>query len=382
MRRPASIRKLLWPAGILALLATPAWGAFTHNFPGETFGLEFKEVPGATKYFSCGYGGAGAGSSPGDPNNACTELKIWSIEDGFGAGVDIKPHPGFCDRPGGVAQCGSGATDSTPYLQEVVNYGGRDYWHQIIGRAEDGWVQEVYYKNEGAGSSPGGIQSPSGGKGGGTFKGNNASRPLHPDASISGNGTGKPTSIAIRMYMNDGGVELDFMKSEFDKKPMITQTETMPGEMKTEFKIDMRNIDYSTSNVKPQQFILRQYNMALADPANQVPRWAFDQNPDTALYTTEPVSGLGAYYFDPTISPPPPPPGQTAKPSGKKVNATGGMYSWNGNFSTPGANYTYADGSWDVFAAGWLHWWNGSSTWQQGDPYPCSPAIDPDYCEQ
>ena len=350
---------------------------FTHNFSGESFGLEFQAVSGSTVYFDCGY--SGGGGNPNDGNNPCTELKIWEYEDT--AGADLKPHPGYCDRPSGVPTCGGTGTDNTPYLVEIIDSGGNDYWHMIMGDPATGWAQEIYYRNEGAGSSQGGIQSPAGGKGGGNMKGNNATRPLHLNADISGNGTGKPTSIAIRMYLNEDGVELDFFKSEFDKKPMITQTLVVPDVIRTEFQIDMRNLDYSTSNVAAQSFTLRQYNMITADPATGIPGGTYAMNPYTAQLTIEPVSGKPAYLLDPTFLPPPPPPGQSPPESGKETNVTGGMFTWNGTFGDTGADYNYADGDWDHYDPA-LKWWNGSSTWSQGDIYPCSPSVDPDFCEQ
>lgn len=374
-----------WRLGLGSLLAlcchAPVYADFTHNLSGESFGLEFQAVPGSTTYFDCGYSG-GAGSNPNDPSNPCTELKVWDYEDSISGSPDLKPHPGFCDRPGGVPTCGGDGTDNTPYLVEIIDSGGDNYWHMIMGDPGTGWAQEIYYKNEGAGSSQGGIQSPSGGAGGGNIKGNNATRPLHPDANISGNGTGKPTSVAIRMYLNDGGVELDFLKSEFDKKPKITQTITIPNVLKTEFEIDMRNLDYFTSNTPAQSFILRQYNMAIADPNSGIPEGTFAMNPYTSVLTTEPESGLPAYLLDPTFLPPPPPPGQTAPESGKHTNVTGGQYTWNGQSGDTGADYNYADGGFDHYDPDWLRWWNGSDTWSPGDVYPCDPAIDPAFCEQ
>ncbi len=362
---------------VLSMWSTVLHADFTHNFSGESFGLEFQGVSGSSVYFDCGF--SGGGGNPNDGSNPCTEAKIWGYEDSAG-GADLKPHPGFCDRPGGVPTCGGTGTDNTPYIVEVIDTGGDKYWHQILGDPNTGWAQEVYYKNSGSGSSQGGIQSPSGGKGGGTMKTNNATRPLHTDHTISGNGTGDPTSIAIRMYLNKDGVELDFFKGEFDKKPMITQTVTIPDVLRTEFQIDMRNLNYSTANTAAQSFTLRQYNMITADPATGIPGGTYAMNPYTAQLTIEPTSGKAAYLLDPTFLPPPPPPGQPAPESGKDTNVTGGMYSWNGQANND-SDYTYTDGDWDHYDPA-LKWWNGSATWSQGDLYPCNPADDAAFCEQ
>lgn len=375
------VNGLLRVCCVSLVLVLYAWGTslradFTHNFSGESFGLEFQAVSGSSAYFDCGF--SGGGGNPNDGGNPCSENKIWGYEDS--AGADLKPHPGYCDRPGGVPTCGGTGTDNTPYIVEVIDTGGDKYWHQILGDPTTGWAQEVYYKNSGSGSSQGGIQSPSGGKGGGNMKGNNATRPLHLDHNISGNGTGDPTSIAIRMYLNKDGVELDFFKSEFDKKPMISQTVTIPDVLKTEFQIDMRNLNYSTANVAAQSFTLRQYNMITADPATGIPGGTYAMNPYTAQLTIEPESGKAAYLLDPTFLPPPPPPGQTPPESGKETNVTGGQYTWNGQADNS-SDYTYTDGDWDHYESP-LKWWNGSSTWSQGDVYPCNPAVDPDFCEQ
>ncbi|MBI3772439.1 MAG: hypothetical protein HY272_07050 [Gammaproteobacteria bacterium] len=327
-------------------------------------------MAGANQYFNCRPGASNL--DPNDPNNPCTEQKVWSYEDAEAGGRDLKPHPGFCDRVGNprTPQCGTAATDATPYLVEVVDTGSNKYWHMVMGAPASGWAQEVYYKNDGSGSSQGGIQSPSGGAGGGNIKGNNAMRPLHKDPYISGNGSGRPTTIAIRMYMNTGGVELDFFKSEFDRKPKITQTEYFPGEIKSEFMIDMRNNTYFTAYA-PQAFEIRQLQYQLANDPN-FPKQSMDFT--NVKMVTDPAAGNAkAYEFKPLLN---------ANP-GADVHPTGGMYTWNGQIEDPSkVKYTYADGNWDVFKAGWLHWWNGSSTWKQGDLYPCDPAINADFCQQ
>lgn len=53
-----------------------------------------------------------------------------------------------CNRPGETAaNCGLGAgidPDTTPFLQELVNDGGRTYYHMIIGLPGQAFVQETF----------------------------------------------------------------------------------------------------------------------------------------------------------------------------------------------------------------------------------------------
>ena len=143
--------------------------------------------------------------------------------------------------------------------------------------------------------------------------------------------------------------------------------------MKTEFEIDMSNIKYTENTKTPQSFILRQYNMELANPANGVPAHSFEFNPETALLTFEPESGMPAYLLDPTTPAPPQPPGMPAKVSGHKVHLDGGKYTWSGGADAAGKysdSYSYAEGTYNVYDETWRTWWKGSAEWSPGDPYP------------
>ncbi len=334
---------------------------------GVNFGLNFQPLPDDPQrnvYFACGFPGMGNQSNQ-DASSPCGES--------MGNPAD-KVHPGYPDG------------DAWPYLVETWGSGDTGYWHMIIGDPAQGWAQEVYIHGPGqnVNSTQGGIRSPSDGSNAGRFQ-----PLLHEDegSGVTGNGTGNPNKIAIRLFVDDtdadgSRMQLDFVKGNFDKvgaytkfeyKPKITQTLTMPGVMKTEFEIDMSNIKYSENNIDPQSFVMRQYNMELANPANGVPAHTFEFNTDTALLTFEPVSGLPAYLLDPTISPPPPPPGESAPVSGSKVRVDGGKYTWSGGIDASGKysdSYSYVEGAYNVYDEKWRMWWKGSAEWSPGDPYP------------
>ncbi len=331
---------------------------------GDDFDLSFAPISGnaAGVRYSCGFAGVG--------DNGCDEHMAGK------SSTDPKPHKGYADG------------DEWPYfVEEWEDSSGTGYYHQIIGDPAQGWVQEVYIHGPGlnVGSTPGGMRSPSGGSNAARFQ------PLShesEDPGTTGNGTGNPTMVAIRMYLKDtdtdgNTVELDFIKDgyyfdgthkRFDRKPYIQQTITVPGALKTEFEVDMRNISYSDDTSDPQLFVMRQYNMGIADPADPIPEETFAFSTLPSVFTIEPESGAAAYLFDPSIAPPPPPPGGGPAPAtGRNLNVTAGKFRWTGTFDKAGGygdTYIYADGNFDVQAVEWRNFWEGSSEWSQGDPYP------------
>lgn len=339
---------------------------------GEQFGLNFEPIAdrnGGEIFFACGYPGL-ANQSNQDPANACGEAM------GGSGASDGKPHPGWPDG------------DAWPYLVETWGSGDTGYWHQIIGDPDLGWVQEVYIHGPGqnVGSTQGGIRSPSDGKNDGRFQ------PLAHESetpAMTGNGTGNPTMIAIRQYINDTdangtNMELNFVKDKFDVsgnykrflyKPQITQTVTVPGQLRTEFDVDMSNSKYTEDNKAPQKFVMRQYNLDMANPANPVPPETYERSPFMSQLTIEPLSGSPAFLFDPTTAPPPPAPGLPPVLPTQDVRVTAGKYLWTGGLTASGGYgdvYVYSGGAgFNVLTVPWRKFWEGNCPeWCADDPYP------------
>jgi len=322
-----TLRQLAQTSGILIgaflCLATATTHAMAAAGFGDDFGLNFQpigDLNGGRIQFACGY--------PGQPRRDCEE-------DMAAKGGNFKVHPGPPD-------------DEQPYLVETWGTGNAGYWHQIIGDPAEGWVQEVYLRGPlNIGSTPGGVRAPSGGQNDARFQ------PLLSDSKITGNGTGNPTMVAIRMYMKDTDttgttIETDFIKDgfvidsygnkRFDRKPYIEQSITTQNELRSEFIVDMRNISYYDDSSDPQLFIMRQYNMDMVNPDNPIPEDESMNSLFAAVLTTEPISGLTALLFDPTIPAPPPPPGSTTPlPDGRNINLTAGKFRWTGDYDAAGS---------------------------------------------
>ena len=179
-----------------------------------------------------------------------------------------------CNRGGFSSNCddssgmmGGGVTEFTPFLQEIVSSGGKDYFHVIVGdpaaaASGDGaggtytFALEYYIELGSAITYSGGCCGGMGGMGGGgTEEGSSSGGVLdngsNPFAQDAGNGTGNPTVVQIRQlldhqYANGDSFNQEFLKDIFVEKPLITQ-DISSSEVTSNFSLDMRGISYSTS---------------------------------------------------------------------------------------------------------------------------------------
>ena len=162
-----------------------------------------------------------------------------------------------CNRPGETsANCGLGSgtdPDKTPFLQELVNDGGRTYYHMIIGLPGQAFIQETFISTggnlfSGADSASGGRTScrcswgnPEGMAGSGWD-------PLRNNAqSFTGIATGDPTQSLIRQVINSPSMSQEFLKDKFALKPKITQ-DLSTNELAVHFVVNMNNSNYSTNS--------------------------------------------------------------------------------------------------------------------------------------
>ena len=166
-----------------------------------------------------------------------------------------------CDSRGSFDESAS-HDDGTAAYQRVFTSGGKSYYHVIIGD----YTQDTFYMEymiEASGSW-------------GQYDGRSdmlASASAYPAGSISscgtsscernmnnpydtnstdyqktGTGTGNPNRVIMRMILDDGVTYSEFLKDQFDKKPLIHQsmTDNTPSEGITiDYTLDMRNKTYS-----------------------------------------------------------------------------------------------------------------------------------------
>jgi len=65
------------------------------------------------------------------------------------------------------------------------------------------------------------------------------------DATTTGTGTGHPRRVVMRQILNDGEFSQEFLKDQFDKKPLITES-VSTSEVDIQVQIDMRGSNYSS----------------------------------------------------------------------------------------------------------------------------------------
>ena len=153
-----------------------------------------------------------------------------------------------CVTHGGTS-CAGGT--QTRYLQEgglqlpetvIDPDNGLTYYHMIIGNPDDGFVQEVYVRTGSYGSYQGGSLSGSSGAI------NNGQDPLDINSGIiTGNGGANPKNIIMRQIVSDGEMTDEFLKDQYARKPVISQSINAP-DITTGIVIDMRNSTYSDKN--------------------------------------------------------------------------------------------------------------------------------------
>jgi len=184
-----------------------------------------------------------------------------SCNTGTGAG-------GLCPTAGAAEEFDP---DTTPFTQQSVRIDGVDYWHQIIGDPEDGFVMEVYITQGGlallsdaSGGRPSNFPLP-----GALFRkdldvqSGNGWDPLglNPanDFKTTGNGTGTPTKMVMRQVLGgewdavsstwscgEAAFCMDFTKEHLATKPRIMQrVNDASQEFSAFFDLDMSNISYA-----------------------------------------------------------------------------------------------------------------------------------------
>ena len=312
---------------LAALAPGAAWGAFALNFQflGNTGNATSATANDDYSRFACNF--------PGVPDTAshCSGGRgTWISQWGY---------------------------DTTPIVQETAwGSDGLPYWHQIVGHPDTGFAQEVYIR-KGPGwtqswSAPRWCWSASGGDYGpgcnnstDYASGNsppyaignydwvgNAWNPLHGNAAYTGNGSGNPQAVVMRMVLDDPaqGFSMEFLKDTLDGKPRIQQSISQ-GALQQQTTIDMRGLSY-------------------ADAAT-----------------------AGSFASSMSLAGSDPPVGWDAASDGQQVHLTAGRYTYTagpGPFGSLGS-YSYFEGGYDPVAAdpmdpydwganGYVSPWDGS----------------------
>lgn len=242
---------------------------------------------------------------------------------------------GSCD-----AGTGCDGNDGTPFSQEIVTIGGTEYWRNVVGDPASGFAFEYYTRRGQSVVLPFGLDSggqeravhgdvcqnvtqfSSGNKCG------NAKDPLgitNP-ATFTGNGTGDPTKMVMRMILSMNGMNMEIFKPLTSNKPLIIQS-IVSGALSSTFVADMRSISFSDKNTP----IIIVNNQTINDPDFPVPGAGdFDMSMAEKPYVT-----AGRFTFTP----------------GTGWNSPEGWDAVGSSFDR--GTYDYFDGGFDVYSADW-----------------------------
>ncbi|MFQ5470054.1 MAG: Calx-beta domain-containing protein [Gammaproteobacteria bacterium] len=140
----------------------------------------------------------------------------------------------------GPSPGGSGATENNvtvgSLMSEVVNIGGQEYWHQIIGDQFEGFALEVYVEKTGARRAA--AMNTGGCSGGIVARRCSGSNPL---SVPNGMGSENPGKVIMRQVVFDAEMTMEVYKPLFDMKHRVTQY-VNDGEINSTFIADMTGI--------------------------------------------------------------------------------------------------------------------------------------------
>ena len=158
------------------------------------------------------------------------------------------PTTGYCTFGQCTSQQLIGNSDPTPFGESIVNIGGVNYFHVIVGDPGTGFAMESYTRANGLDAlngidstglsfsqDGGGMERQVIGTGSAidpTFfqDASNSSNVFgvsgNPNPHVTGTGTQDPNYVVFRMVLNDpsGDMSLEVYKPFLDKKPRISQT--------------------------------------------------------------------------------------------------------------------------------------------------------------
>ncbi len=238
---------------------------------------------------------------------------------GMGGGMGMG---GGCGMGGGMM--GGRGTDPTPFLQQVVIDPATNitYYHVIIGNpaiAGTDFALEYYVRTTpsgtggatcyfgcanarvGGGMGGGGMGGGMGGGGPAPLSSSsgtaaNENNPLSINPAISGNATGNPTRVYMRMINNEPGFTDEFIKAKEANKPKITQTVTDQGIAAT-FSLDMSALGYTGTQNTPGTIVNKLVVTSPGLPAGSanfdIADFAATRNVTGGRYTYTPGTGDG-----------------------------------------------------------------------------------------
>ncbi len=163
--------------------------------------------------------------------------------------------------------------------------------------------------------------------GGSQYAGGNQSR-IFSDAA--GNGSADPRKVIVRQVFDDGEMKQEYLKEQYDKKPLITQ-KVKNSELDMYFEIDMRSLDYVSEQLTPGTVVNK-----IALLGNSAPGETGNFDASEARFIDKVnVTGGKFIYVEP-------PPGMYSQDTGTANGANG--------------TYQYASGEYDQYSIQWAYY--------------------------
>jgi len=249
---------------------------------------------------------------------------------------------------GSVVHGNSSTGGQTPFLlngtlPEIVTDPdtGLSYYHMILGDPADGFAMEVYIQRGYSPNWQNGTNSAVGGAGG--SGGGNGTDPLDTTATVTANGEANPTKVAIRMVLNDGEMQQEFLKDKLNFKPKITQS-VNADDISMNFSVDMSMFTYNDSFVPG----IVSNTLQLIDP------------------TFSAVSGSGDFNITNPCIP---------RCTDHKSSISAGRYTYTAGGSVAGSNgtYIYSDGGFNIDDVNWEDYYDNTdptNVWSYTDNQP------------
>lgn len=335
---------------------------------GSPFDLNFEPVAGADFIGSGGGGYANTTMPFICPDAANPDCLIGgAIANVFGGG-----------------EAGETDPNTSFFINERIGDNFNAYWHLVIGDPSEGFAQEVYipmtrfYLSNSGGHEPiffrlnGNLEQQSG----------NGWDPLEFNQStfgsdntdFSGNGSGDPTKVMVRQLLGNGKLVpgtarvrdwvcdpgqfcQEFLKSEFNYKPIITQ-QFDEAFTTLYFELDMSNIDYNDRDTEGT--IVN--TLTISDPDIPSDSSTFDMGMDSDKSI---VSG-GRYTYTPGIG---------------WYDDTGDHDGTSYDFQVyASGSYDYWGGDFDQINLDWSSFYDPSQNAYSGNEAKCA-ALSLAYCD-
>ena len=177
------------------------------------------------------------------------------------------------------------------------------YKHFIVGSLDEGFIQEVYIQQSGSSRCVAQFcwetLATMGDYG---FTGNYTD-PLSSDSNFTGNASANPMKVVVQQWLNGDGMSQIYSKKKLDKKALISQQLTVPGEIIVRFEIDMSEVPMNAIAI-PGEMTINQLDLPGTEfdfDVNEVTGEGVNRNITAGQYIymdgSGPLGSGGGYFY-------------------------------------------------------------------------------------